>query len=646
MQRFPIRALKPVVDSGNYPAKGHLGQLAKFSVEAFREGHDALGVELVITDPKSKAFQIRCTETNHGLAIWETELVLDQIGKYSFYFQSWSDPFATWLHAAEIKIANGIETDLMIAEGLVLFEKALSATKSRAIKQQLKLFMQVADEITDPQLILDTWLQQGLKDFIHQNPIREFISKTKSYDINSERKLAAVGSWYEFFPRSEGAKQNKDGSWQSGNFKTAAKRLPAVAKMGFDVLYLPPIHPIGTQFRKGKNNTLEPGEFDPGSPWAIGSSDGGHDAIHPELGSEKDFRAFIAKANSLGIEIAMDLALQASPDHPWVSTNPQWFTTRADGSIAYAENPPKKYQDIYPINFDNDPEGIYAEVMRILEKWISFGVYIYRVDNPHTKPVWFWESLIAEVNKKYPQVIFLAEAFTTPPMMHTLGKVGFQQSYTYFTWRNTKAELEQYFREVTQETDSFFRPNFWVNTPDILPPYLQFGGRAAFKIRALLAATSSPLWGMYSGFELFEAIARPGAEEYIDSEKYQFRPRDFEMAEKNGDSLAEFISWLNQLRKTYLSLQQLTNLEIHWSEDDAVLVYSKRSDSDTLIFVVNTDPHSVRETIVHLDLEKLGLNANYEVVDLVSDKKYQWGKSNFVRLDAFTNPAHVMKVIS
>jgi starch synthase (maltosyl-transferring) len=357
--------------------------------------------------------------------------------------------------------------------------------------------------------------------------------------INCEREYAGSAAWYEFFPRSEGATFDaKTKTWTSGNFKTAAKRLPAVAEMGFQILYMPPIHPIGKAFRKGPNNTLNAAPQDPGSPWAIGSEAGGHDAIHPDLGTEKDFKDFVKKAKELGLEIALDLALQASPDHPWVKSNPEWFTTRADGSIAYAENPPKKYQDIYPVNFDNDRDGIYLEVLRVVKHWISLGIKVFRVDNPHTKPVNFWEWLIGEVNAEFSDVIFLAEAFTRPAMMHTLGKVGFQQSYTYYTWRNTKAELESYLGELAHDSADFFRPNLWVSTPDILTEYLQFGGPAGHKIRAIVAAMAGSSWGMYAGFELVESVARPGAEEHIDSEKYEFKPRDFKAAEKNGRSIA------------------------------------------------------------------------------------------------------------
>jgi starch synthase (maltosyl-transferring) len=424
--------------------------------------------------------------------------------------------------------------------------------------------------------------------------------------------------------------------------------------MGFNVLYMPPIHPIGVAFRKGPNNTLTAGPQDPGSPWAIGSSAGGHDKIHPDLGTDADFRAFIRTANDLGIEVAMDLALQASPDHPWVISNPEWFTTRADGTIAYAENPPKKYQDIYPVNFDNDPDGIYQEVLRVVRHWISFGVKIFRVDNPHTKPVAFWEWLLAEVSKDFPEVVFLAEAFTRPSMMHALGKAGFQQSYTYFTWRNTKWELENYLKELSHESSAFFRPNLWVTTPDILTEYLQFGGPAAHKIRAAIAATAAPSWGMYAGYELCESVARPGAEEHIDSEKYEYRPRDWEAAEKSGKSIANYITKLNQIRAAHPSLRQLRNIEFHSTDDSAIIAYSKflaaqhspTAKSDAVLVVANVDPHAVRETVVHLDLSKLGIasGSSFEVTDLITNQNYTWSADNFVRLDAFVEPVHIFKI--
>jgi starch synthase (maltosyl-transferring) len=423
--------------------------------------------------------------------------------------------------------------------------------------------------------------------------------------------------------------------------------------MGFQIVYLPPIHPIGTAFRKGPNNSLNAASGDPGSPWAIGNEAGGHDAIHPDLGNEKDFKDFVKKAKDLGLEIALDLALQASPDHPWVKSNPEWFTTRADGTIAYAENPPKKYQDIFPINFDNDRDGIYLEVLRVVKHWISLGVKVFRVDNPHTKPVNFWQWLIAEVNAEFEDVIFLAEAFTRPAMMHTLGKIGFQQSYTYYTWRNSKAELESYLTELSRETADFFRPNLWVSTPDILTEYLQFGGPAGHKIRAIVAAMAGASWGMYSGFELVESVARPGAEEHIDSEKYEYKPRDFKAAEKNGRSIAPLISKLNDARAEHPALRQLRNIEIHSSDDNSILVFSKHlaaehspsGKDDTVIVVVNVDPHSVRETTVHLDLAKLSIDSDtFEVRDLLTEQKFTWGASNYVRLDPREEPAHILYV--
>ena len=360
-------------------------------------------------------------------------------------------------------------------------------------------------------------------------------------------------------------------------------------------------------------------------------------------------------AGELGIEIAMDLAVQASPDHPWVQTNPEWFTTRADGSIAYAENPPKKYQDIYPVNFDNDREGIYQEILRVVKHWISLGVKIFRVDNPHTKPVNFWEWLIAAVNAEHPDVIFLAEAFTRPAMMHTLGKVGFQQSYTYFTWRNTPSDLRDYLLELSRETAAFFRPNFWVSTPDILTQYLQYGGRPGHKIRAALAAMSTPSWGLYAGYELVESVARPGAEEHIDSEKYEYKVRDWDAVEQSGRSIASYVAKLNHIRRDHPSLGQLRNIEFHHSDDGAFLVFSKHLDaehsftgeSDTIIVVVNTDPHAVRETTVRLDLNKLGMSteSNFEVQDLITGERYHWSSNNFVRLDAFAEPAHILHVL-
>lgn len=460
-------------------------------------------------------------------------------------------------------------------------------------------------------------------------------SITQQFPIYVERDRALVGSWYEFFPRSEGAIKKSDGTIQSGTFQTAIKSLARVSDLGFDVLYLPPIHPIGLAFRKGKNNSLEALPTDPGVPWGIGGAAGGHDAINPELGTLKDFADFVAAAKKLKIEVALDLALQTSPDHPWVKTNPEWFTTRPDGTIAYAENPPKKYQDIYPINFDNDYVGIRNEVLRIINFWIDKGITIFRVDNPHTKPVHFWQDVITEINSQRPEVVFLAEAFTKPAMMHALGKAGFQQSYTYFTWRVTKSELMEYGREVSDDTSAFFRPNFWVNTPDILPTHLQSGNPAIFALRAVLASTLSPSWGMYAGYELYEHLPfKEGGEEYRDSEKYEIKVRDWEKATKAGLTLAPFIKVLNTIRKEHIALQRLRNLVFHHTDSDQVIAYSKRDGKDLILVVVNLDPIQAQETMVRWNLEALGLSDDlFEVTDLLDGAKYSWSADTYVHLD-------------
>jgi starch synthase (maltosyl-transferring) len=478
---------------------------------------------------------------------------------------------------------------------------------------------------------------------------KDLTSVSDKYPIHVECERALVGSWYEFFPRSEGATKNSDGTITSGTFKSASKRIPAVAEMGFDVLYIPPIHPIGYAHRKGKNNSLQALPSDPGVPWGIGNADGGHDAINPELGTMKDFDDFLKVAKKNKIDVALDLALQCSPDHPWVKTNPEWFTKRADGRIAYAENPPKKYQDIYPINFDNDYPGLFAEIHRIVKFWISRSVSIFRVDNPHTKPVHFWQELIAKVNSEFPDVVFLSEAFTNPPMMHSLGKAGFQQSYTYFTWRVTKHELVEYGREVSQHTSAFFRPNFWVNTPDILAFHLQSGNPAVFALRAVLAATMAPSWGMYAGYELYEHVPiAEGKEEYRDSEKYEIKVRDWVGVVKKGITLAPFVTQLNKIRKENIALQRLRNLHFHDTDSDQIIAYSKREGDNLILVVVNLDGFHLQETTIHWDMWALGLEKeSFEVTDLLDNSIYNWSKNTFVRLDParpYGKVAHIARI--
>ncbi|WP_211878973.1 alpha-1,4-glucan--maltose-1-phosphate maltosyltransferase [Pseudarthrobacter albicanus] len=662
--RFPITAVQPAVEGGKFPAKATVGESLVVGATAFREGHDQLGVSAVLLDPRGKERQrVRLAPPRgprgQGTDRWEGLLAPPATGNWSFVIEAWHDRYGTWHHNAEVKVEAGIDVDLMLAEGAALLSEA-SEDPARPSSDRRTLRMAVV-VLSDPSLTPEERLAAGFSAevaaVVERQPIRDQVTVSEQYPLLVERDLAGRGAWYEFFPRSEGAvRHHETGEWTSGNFRTAAKRLDAVAGMGFDVIYLPPIHPIGIQHRKGPNNTLLAGPHDPGSPWAIGASEGGHDAIHPELGTFEDFDAFVARAGELGLEVALDLALQAAPDHPWVQSHPEWFTTRVDGSIAYAENPPKKYQDIFPLNFDNDPAGLSQEILRIVFLWVSHGVKIFRVDNPHTKPLWFWEWLIGKVNKKHPDVIFLAEAFTRPAMMHALGRAGFQQSYTYFTWRNTKEELEEYFQEVSHESAAFFRPNFFVNTPDILTDFLQFGGPAAFKIRAVLAATASPSWGVYAGYELYEHVARPGAEEYIDNEKFEYKARDWDAAAESGRTLAPYLTRLNAIRHEHPALGDLQNLTVHQSTDNATIVYSKHKTlpdgtKDTLIIVVNLDPHSTRESTVSLDLAALGLDpedltrsGGFMVDDLLSGESWEWRESNYVRLDAHVEPAHILSI--
>jgi starch synthase (maltosyl-transferring) len=653
--RLPILSVSPSVDGGAWPAKAYAGEVVPFSAVAFREGHGMIGADLELDSPAGASTVVRMSPGAPGLDLWHAVALLPEEGVWRFRVRAWADDWATWLHAADIKVPIGQDVELVFAEGAELLERAIGEKRPAADRTALTaLRATLADETADPALRLDAAHGEAVTDIVTARPIASLTTRSADHLLEVERKEAGAASWYEFFPRSEGAKRLADGTWKSGTFRTAAKRLPAVAAMGFDVLYLPPVHPIGEAYRKGRNNTLTPGPGDPGSPWAIGHAAGGHDVIHPDLGDENEFRAFVQKAADVGLEVAMDFALQASPDHPWVVEHPEWFTTLPDGSIAYAENPPKKYQDIYPINFDNDPEGIRAEALRLLEHWIAAGVHTFRVDNPHTKPIEFWEWLIHTVRRKHPEIVFLAEAFTRPAVMQTLAKAGFQQSYSYFTWRNTKQELEEFLDSIAHETDAFLRPNLFVTTPDILTEYLQFGGRPAFKIRAAVAATGAPLWGVYAGFELYESVARPGAEEHIDNEKYEYKERDFAAAEKAGDSLAPYLTRLNEIRRAHPALGQLRNLHVHSSEDDAILVYSKHLDAaftrtgepDTVVVVANVDPHSVRETLVHLDLTALGLphGSAIEVTDEVTGQVWQWSDVNYVRLDAFTEPVHILSV--
>ena len=642
--RFPITDVSPSVLGGRRPAAAAVGELVPVTATCFREGHDSLGVEVVLTRPDGTVAAVtRMRPTGTGLDGWAARIRPDSMGLWHFTIRSWGDAWATWEHRADIKVPAGIDADLELEEGALLLD-AHAATLSDS--GQSKSLQRAAATLRTATLAPVDRLAAAhdpvIESIIAASPMREHPTDSGPWPLRVQRRRALYGAWYEFFPRSEGASTDP---LRSGTFAQAATRLPAIADMGFDVVYVPPIHPIGHVNRKGPNNTLTPGPLDPGSPWAIGSVDGGHDAVHPDLGTLADFDAFVKAMNALGMEIALDLALQAAPDHPWVASHPEWFTTRADGTIAYAENPPKKYQDIYPLNFDNDPEGLYAEVERVTRFWVERGVRIFRVDNPHTKPLWVWERLIAAINSTDPDVLFLAEAFTRPPMMRALAEVGFQQSYTYFTWRTDKAGLESYGRELAGPAAAYMRPNFFTNTPDILHESLQKGGPAMFAIRATLAATLSPTYGIYSGYELYEGTAlREGSEEYLDTEKFQYRPRDWAKADAEGLSLAPYLTQLNAWRREHPALQDLRSLTFHSTDNDKVLAYSKRDGDDLVLVVVTLDSFETQSATISWDLGALGVSAPFTAHDLVTNETWTWDATTYAELRPREHVAHIVHV--
>lgn len=644
--RIPVANVEPQIADGAYPVKAVVHERLKIRANVFREGHDAVAASVILTSPEGTQRRIDMVQVEPmGLDIFEAHIRMAVEGDWTYRIEGWSSPWGTWHHHAEAKLPLGIDVDLVCMEGQELFGRAARTAHANGAARAAHLLQTVIDTLdpsNDVEEIVELISSKPVARAMARFAPRELISPTKEYPIRVERRRALYSSWYEFFPRSQGAYLDDDGQWHSGTFDSAQERLEAAARMGFHVVYLPPIHPIGTAFRKGKNNTLTPDPQDPGSPWAIGSPEGGHDAIHPDLGTLDDFDRFVTKARGLGLEVALDLALQASPDHPWVRQHPEWFTTRLDGTIAYAENPPKKYQDIYPINFDNDPEGIYQEVLRIVRFWIDRGVTIFRVDNPHTKPLEFWDWLLEEIYCTNPEVIFLAEAFTRPQMMRALGKVGFQQSYTYFTWRTAKAELTEYLTELAGEMSSHYRPNFFVNTPDINPFHLQSGNPASFAIRAILASTMSPTWGVYSGFELFEhEPLQLGREEYKNSEKYEYRPRDFE-AKPN---LNELLGKLNAIREKHPALQQLRDVTFHHAYHDNIFAFSKSDGKDVILVICSLDPDNTVDGFVHVDLAALGIapGTSFHVYDELTGDSYSWDADPYVRLWP-SHPAHILHV--
>jgi len=574
---------------------------------------------------------------------WHADFVLDELGRWQFSLEAWTDVFRTWLAALEKKHAAQQDISVELLEGaeIILNAAARAPAPVRAklrargleLANQTKPVPERVEQALDPEL---TTLMAYLVD------MDSLTRHDQAFDIVVEPVQARFASWYEMFPRSQGTTPG-----QHATFRDAERRLPRLAELGFDVIYLPPIHPIGRTFRKGKNNTLTAGPDDPGSPWAIGNELGGHTAVEPALGTLDDFRHFVASAAALDMSIALDYALQCSPDHPWIRDHPEWFVTRPDGTIKYAENPPKKYQDIYPLDFwCTDREGLWRACREIVEFWIEQGVTIFRVDNPHTKPFAFWEWLISSIKEAHPETVFLSEAFTRPKRMWSLAKLGFSQSYTHFTWKNSASELREYFMQLHQtELPEYFRGNLFTNTPDILHAYLQQGGRPAFRVRLLLAATLSPLYGIYSGFELCEnAPVREGSEEYLHSEKYEIRVRDWE----TPGNLNEEIRIINRIRRGTPALQQQGNLSFHATTNEQLLCYSRTSWQNDLLVVINVDPKHPQAGTVEAPIDTLGLGADtpYVVEDLLTGDRYTWkGSANFVSLDPAQRVGHVFRIV-
>ncbi len=645
--RMGIDDVQPLVSAGQVPAKAVVGELIPVSTTAWREGHDALGVTLHIDGPSRRSLNIRM-EPAVEPDVFNAAFVPDAVGFWVFRIEAWSDPYTTWRNAVIKKVdagqgaadlANDLET------GARLLERARDEFPLEAYETLDDAVNALRAEHHGIEHRVNLAISEAMSNLFAAHPLRDLVTKSRSYRVWADRSRALFGSWYEFFPRSTGG-WDGEGHPVHGTFLSAIQDLPRIAGMGFDVVYLPPIHPIGKVNRKGRNNTLVPGPYDVGSPWAIGSEEGGHDAIHPQLGSEDDFGYFVGRARELGLEVALDLALQCAPDHPWAIEHPEWFTTQPDGTIAYAENPPKKYQDIYPLNFDNDRNGIYGAVLNVVLHWVGLGVKIFRVDNPHTKPPNFWEWLISEVKKRDPDVLFLSEAFTRPARLYGLARAGFTQSYTYFTWKTAKWELEEFGREIAAHADEA-RPNLFVNTPDILHESLQHGGPGMFALRAALAATLAPSWGVYSGYELYEHVAvAEGSEEYLHSEKYELRPRDYKAASSRAESLEPWISTLNGIRRRHPALQQLRNLTFHHIDNPALIAFSKFDavSGDRVIVVVNLNPYGTESSTLWLDMPTLGFEwqDRFTVRDEVTGAEFHWGQTNYVQLEPWHQVAHIL----
>ena len=643
LPRLVITGIAPAVDGGRHAVKRLDGDELRISADIFKDGHDELAAQACVRPPGERHPWTVPLGYSFDDDRWYATVRLDRIGDWWFTVEAWVDRFATWRCELETKVGAGLEVGSELLEGADLVRSAEPHARGEDHDRLAGFALLLGDPAADATARVGAALSAELRGLMSTYGERWGLAAAPGdYPVRVDRRRAGFAAWYEFFPRSATADPERHGT-----FADAARALPRIAELGFDVVYLPPIHPIGRAHRKGPNNSLVAGPGDPGSPWAIGNEHGGHTAVNPELGTLRDFRRFVAAAHELGLEVALDYALQCSPDHPWVREHPEWFFIRPDGSIKYAENPPKKYEDIYPINFwCDDREALWDACRDVLRFWAAQGVRTFRVDNPHTKPYAFWEWAIADVQREYPDAVFLAEAFTRPKRMQELARLGFTQSYTYFTWRNEAAELEAYLTELAAPPMvDIFRGNFFVNTPDILHEYLQTGGAPAFRIRLLLAGTLSPLYGIYSGFELFESVPlREGSEEYLNSEKYQIRARDWSAAE----SLDPDLALLNRVRRAEPALQRLDNLTFHDSGHPDVLCYLKAAWGRDLLAAVTVNPREPVEAELAVPLAGLGLTEDtpFEVEDLLTGERRVWqGSRQPVRLDPAERVGYLWRVV-
>jgi starch synthase (maltosyl-transferring) len=636
-----IEGVSPEIDGGRNAIKREVGDRVTVGADIFAEGHGLLAARLRYRKKGQYAWYEAPMRKGDNER-WAGSFTVAELGRYQYTIHAYPDVFRTWLEEVRKKHQAGLVLTSELAEG----RKIIDAATKRAEPVDRVLyaeFLKRLDAAKDQRQVLEIVGADGFLTLMDRYADRSHLTEyTPCLEVTVDRIRARYAAWYEMFPRSQGRVQGK-----SGTFKDCELRLPDIKSMGFDVIYFPPIHPIGETNRKGPNNSLVAGPDDPGCPYAIGNKHGGHKSIEPGLGTLADFERFVRKCHEMGMEVALDFAIQCAPDHPYVAEHPEWFLKRPDGSIKYAENPPKKYEDIYPLNFYcQDWQGLWNEMKNVIEFWILHGVNIFRVDNPHTKPVAFWAWLIESIQAKHPQVVFLAEAFTHPKMMRALAKVGFTQSYTYFTWRNYKHELIDYFTELTQgPMQQYFRGNLFTNTPDILPAILQEGGRPVFKMRVTLAATLSSVYGIYSGFELCENKALPGREEYLDSEKYQYKVWDW----NRPRNIKRYVATLNQIRQENPALREYNNLEFYHAENDNIIAYGKHTPNkdNIIIVIVNLDPGRAHDSFVYIPIATFGIqhSERYQVLDLITGARFQWqGERNYVRLDPHVEVAHILRL--